>query len=598
MKADISFYEKRSGEIADLIKIREKSDRRMSALRLIFFLLSAASLICGLTLGKNIFLFVLSGLLFIIFIILCVLHGKIKNDLIYLQTKKDVTELYLARIYGDFDELKDKGEEFSDHKHDYAVDLDLFGDRSLFALYNISETGYGRDMFSRFLKGKKDIPENAQDIIRDLLSRRDLLIDYQTTSRILKIDRFKDALSGFSDRKKDIGNKKRFLYKILPCLWVIPLIMMIMGLDIAGAVVSGIILINLGVWTIVSAEYKEDLFRTLWISEHAQALTRLYELLEKEDLNDSPLKELVFEGAPEGKKVSDYLKEISGTCNLCSLRSQPLFALILNAIFPFDLFCADRIFRMAVRYGDNYKDSSRALPLIEALMCAAVPGLVSRNSAFPEFVPDNGDINSQAYFRGEDICHPLLDPSRCISNSIELSGNTALITGSNMSGKTTLIRTVGISCVLAYMGSPVPCTSVRMGRMKIVSSMRIVDSIEENMSTFRAELVRIARIVEVSREDIPMLFLIDEIFRGTNSKDRTEGALTVLKILDKSHITGLITTHDYDLCDKVSEELKSVVYYHFSEKYNDNEIIFDYKLHEGVSHESNARFLMKLVGIG
>ena len=133
--------------------------------------------------------------------------------------------------------------------------------------------------------------------------------------------------------------------------------------------------------------------------------------------------------------------------------------------------------------------------------------------------------------------------------------------------------------------------------MKIVSSMRIVDSIEEQMSTFRAELVRIGRIIEVSKENVPMLFLIDEIFRGTNSADRTEGALIVLQNLDKKHIIGLMTTHDYALCDRASDTMENIVYYHFSEEYNDDSISFDYKLHDGVSHESNARFLMKLVGI-
>ncbi|MBR6484964.1 MAG: hypothetical protein IKT14_08080 [Clostridiales bacterium] len=539
----------------------------------------------------------MAGILFVIFMGLCIYHGKIKNELLFLQTKKEVTDLYLSRIYGCFDELKDKGTEFSDNKHDYATDLDLFGERSLFALYNISETGYGRNMFSRFLKGKDDIPQKAQDMVKDLLPRKDLLIDYQATAKIIKMDRYKNALADFSDRKKDIGSKKRLLYKALPCLWIVPVIMAVMGLDIAGAAVSVILLIDLVVWSLISAEYKEDLSKTQWISEHAEALTKLYTLLEKEEFKDPSVKELVSKGAGEGGKVSSFLKEISGACNLCSLRSQPIFALILNAVFPFDLFCADRIFRMAVKYGDNYKRSSEALPLIEALMCAAVPGLISKNSTFPEFIEDNGNISSQAYFKGQDICHPLLDPAKCVSNSIELSGNTALITGSNMSGKTTLIRTVGTMCVLAYMGSPVPASSVLMGRMKIVSSMRIVDSIEENMSTFKAELVRIGRIVEVSRENRPMLFLIDEIFRGTNSKDRTDGAMKVLEILDKSYITGLMTTHDYELCDKVSQTLRSIVYYHFSEKYNDNSIIFDYKLHHGISHESNAAFLMKLVGI-
>lgn len=117
------------------------------------------------------------------------------------------------------------------------------------------------------------------------------------------------------------------------------------------------------------------------------------------------------------------------------------------------------------------------------------------------------------------------------------------------------------------------------------------------MSTFRAELVKIAKIVKASTDGNNLLFLIDEIFRGTNSQDRTDGAYTVLKKFARKHIAGLMTTHDYALCDKVKSEMNNIVYYHFSEKYNDNDIIFDYKLKDGISNESNAKFLMRLVGI-
>ena len=130
-----------------------------------------------------------------------------------------------------------------------------------------------------------------------------------------------------------------------------------------------------------------------------------------------------------------------------------------------------------------------------------------------------------------------------------------------------------------------------------MSSMRIVDSIEENMSTFKAELVRISGIIEAGKNDEALLFLIDEIFRGTNSDDRTAGAYTVLSNLSRPHICGMMTTHDYSLVDKTENKLKNIVYYYFSEKYDDTGITFDYMLRPGISRSSNAKYLMKLVGI-
>jgi len=147
-------------------------------------------------------------------------------------------------------------------------------------------------------------------------------------------------------------------------------------------------------------------------------------------------------------------------------------------------------------------------------------------------------------------------------------------------------------------GGLVPATGLKLGRMRIMSSMRIVDSLEENMSTFKAELIRISGIVKAAGDNRPLLFLIDEIFRGTNSDDRTEGALTVLRKLSRPYICGLMTTHDYAMIDKTTEDFNNIRYYHFSEFYTDTGITFDYVLKSGISRESNAKYLMKLVGIG
>ena len=250
----------------------------------------------------------------------------------------------------------------------------------------------------------------------------------------------------------------------------------------------------------------------------------------------------------------------------------------------------------AVKYGKELPVYVDRLAELEALMCVSQTGLVFPESSFPDFV-DSDDPADNAFFEGENITHPLLEHDTAVSNSVTIDKDIAIITGSNMSGKTTLIRTVGVCTILAMTGGMVPAAKLKLGRMRVMSSMRIVDSLEENMSTFKAELMRISGIVKAGSEAMPMLFLIDEIFRGTNSADRTEGALTVLKNLSKPYICGLMTTHDYAMIDKTEEGFDNIRYYHFSETYTDTGIVFDYKLTQGISRRSNAKYLMKLVGI-
>ena len=282
--------------------------------------------------------------------------------------------------------------------------------------------------------------------------------------------------------------------------------------------------------------------------------------------------------------------------NLLDLRSQPILALVFNLIFPLDWYGAAALGKWAKTYGGDFEEVLEGIGCCEALMSAANGAYLTEVNSFPEFA-DSEDPSDNAFFDGVKVCHPLLMPETAVSNSVSLDSTTAIITGSNMSGKTTLIRTCGVCSLLSYIGGYVPCESLKIGRMNIVSSMRIVDSLEDNMSTFKSELVRISKIIEASKEGRPMLFLIDEIFRGTNSDDRTQGALTVLRSLSKPYICGFMTTHDYALVDKTVESMDNIAYYHFSDRYTDDSIVFDYILTEGISRESNAAFLMKLVGI-
>ena len=305
-------------------------------------------------------------------------------------------------------------------------------------------------------------------------------------------------------------------------------------------------------------------------------------------------KRLYGEAGSEGKKqsASNQLSSLYKICLLIQVRMQPLLYFVLNTVLPFDELCLYLLEKWRKDSGSKIPEKLDAIGEWEALMSLSMMRMIYPDSAVPEIVD-----SSEPYFIGVGIGHPLIAEKKLVRNDFELHKGCAMITGSNMSGKTTLLRTVGINSVLAFAGAVCPCISLKLSLMNIGASMRIEDNLGEGVSTFYAELVKIERIVKMADSGRPLLFLIDEIFRGTNSKDRTDGAWTVLQKLHKPSIIGLMSTHDYELCKMNTNGEVDLVYYHFSEFYDDDGLHFDYKLKNGMSTETNAKYLMKLVGI-
>lgn len=587
------FYE---GLLPGMKEARESLSRinsRFALIRLLLFAAFAGLAMAGVFRHYSIILFVLSFVSLAAFIVLCVIHGRSKHMEELLAEKINAASRYLARIDGDYSILTDEGAEFISNTHPFSSDLDIFGSHSIFALYNTSHFVYGRTAFANKLKCTDfseltgDSINRDQKIVSSLSDDPEFLLDYESIGALYSMDKIPEALIRLCTGKKKLPSALKIVYKLMPLLWVVPVVFAVLGNSAVTRVsILLIILINLIIWFVSSRNDFTDIFKAGLISKQIEAVDQRVEC--------------IFDGKKElfvprylDENIRSDISALMSACKLCSLREQPIMALILNAVMPYDIFCADRLYNWSLEHGDKLLRSINGLGVIESLMSTAVPGLVSKVSCFPSIVEDR-----KAFFEGEDMTHPLLDPSRAVSNSVVIDSKTALITGSNMSGKTTLIRTVGIMCILSYIGAKVPASKVSASVMKIMTSMRIADSLEENMSTFRAELIRIGSIVEASNDGTPMLFLIDEVFRGTNSQDRTDGAEILLNKLNKPYISGFMTTHDYALCDRAVERKDgNIVFFHFSERYEGDEVIFDYKLRSGLSHESNAKFLMRLVGI-
>ena len=619
MKANLDFHlNKQKAIAAELAGFNGRSGF-LSFARLIFFAGAAALIIWGSV--SSLMVPVICGiLLFAAFLMLCLIHGKVLARVDYLNELDKVNSSYMARIKGDFNELrniavKDQkraediglaknrlyGKDFEEPEHDYCCDLDLFGKKSLFSLFNVSETSFGRKRFAQSLLDPhvsditRDELKAKQEAVAELCSKPDVLMDYQATARCGRMTKDPKALLDFAVT----GSKTKVAANvagIFGCvIWLVVPLAYILFPAYAPASIIGCLLVNLVIWMAGHSANDTYIKACEGMPSQVATILKLYTILEKSGFENKLIKSLIG-GNVKKEGAFESLKSLEGILKVALLRSQPLFALIFNVIVPLDYLISFLLGNWAVKYGKNLPSQIDDLAELEALMCAAQTGLVLPDSAFPEFV-DSDDAKENAYFEGYDLAHPLIERESVVSNSVTVDSDIAIITGSNMSGKTTLIRTVGVCTILALTGGLVPASKLKLGRMRVMSSMRIVDSLEENMSTFKAELIRISGIVNAAGNDKPLLFLIDEIFRGTNSDDRTEGALTVLKKLSKPCICGLMTTHDYALIDKTEEGFGNIRYYHFSESYTDTGISFDYKLTSGISRQSNAKYLMKLVGI-
>lgn len=274
---------------------------------------------------------------------------------------------------------------------------------------------------------------------------------------------------------------------------------------------------------------------------------------------------------------------------MISIRSNGILYILFNIVFLWDYQSSFALENWKAKFGSNVETWLSSIGEIESLTSLTVPLQIENGLSFPKIDSSKFTINAKA------IGHPLIKKEERVYNDISIEDKILIITGSNMSGKTTFLRTLGINMVLTNAGAPVFSSELSLPIMDIYTSMRITDDLKNKISTFYGELLRIKEILDYGKVHKNTFFLIDEIFRGTNSKDRIYGARNVLLNLNKNGLMGAITTHDLEICELDND--KRIVNYNFSEKYVDGLIDFDYKIKPGKSTTTNAKHLMKTVGI-
>jgi hypothetical protein len=487
--------------------------------------------------------------------------------------------------------------------HPYADDLDLVGEGSLLHLLDTTATPFGRKhLAARLLKVAEHPLESAneaQEGVRELGALHELR--EQCFVLGASAGRGKgdpDAFIAWADDAQAAP--------LAPALrgvaWGLPatsLTLLVVGqLGLVRALPSWTGLVSLAVTYAVSLALGPRLHETLVATEHEGGLMRyaeLFALVERSTFKARGLLRLQKVLAVDGTPASAWLSRLSRAVAFAEARQNDFFRLVLGPLLLWDVHVALSLDALRRTFRGKLRPWFDALGEFESSVALGTFAAENPDYAFPEFAP-----SPQATFVASSLGHPLLPRATRVANDVAFPPSV-VVTGSNMAGKSTLLRTVGVNAVLAFAGAPVCATSLRVSALSVATSMRVRDSVGDGVSRFYAELRKLLLVVQTARagkagERAPLLFLLDEVLHGTNARERIIGARALLRELLSCGAIGAVSTHDLELAEfeqEVAAQLRNV---HFEEQVDGDKMTFDYRLREGVVQSSNALRLMRVVG--
>jgi len=489
------------------------------------------------------------------------------------------------------------GQSLQPEHHDYANDLDLFGKASLYQYVNRTHSEQGNKLFSDWLlhPAQTELIKKRQEAAKDLSSTIFSLQQFRSYSiaNAVTVAAEKNVVKWLQRKNRfrlnlvwklmrlifpvvSIATLLLFIFSIIPSSAFYPLLLLFLAIafSITKAIMPDYALLNKIVPEL------ETLFQSIRWIETFKTKTELIQTLQR--------------GLETGtQKASTSILQLKKILERLDYRYNPLVHIPLNIFLAWDL---QQVFAL-----EKWKSGKEtivanwfhALADMESLVTLATLHFNHPGWSFPQISSEHGILIAKG------MGHPLIPVEKRVNNSFAVEGSQqlSLITGSNMAGKSTFLRSAGINVVLAMMGSPVCASELIVSNMKVISSMRISDNLEENTSTFYAELKKLKQIIEAVNKHEKVFLLLDEILRGTNSADRHAGSIAFIKQLVKEKALALAATHDLELT-KLAEELPGSIHnYHFDVQVKGDELYFDYILKEGICHSMNASLLMKKIGI-
>jgi len=529
------------------------------------------------------------------FVGLVMRHGRITRERDRLRGAVRYYERGLARLGDAWPGTGPTRADFVPADHPYAADLDLFGHGSLFDLVCDARTQSGESVLASWLAAPADPAtiRARQAAVAELRPRLDLREDLASSSAELRAEVSPDRLVAWGARPPALtGWIVPVVAALLSALTITTLVLaMRPGASITPFIVAAGL--QTGLLLLIRARMHDALHGVDRAGRDLTMLRAILLRLEAESFASPLLVELAahlrHEGAPAASLIRGLQRRIELNDSGRNLFFIPISLLLL---WPVQLACV--IDRWRSRHGGEIGRWIDALAELEAL--GSLAGFAWEHPAdpFPEIVTGAGPL-----VEATGVGHPLIAEARCVRNDLALGDarRALIVSGSNMSGKSTMLRAVGLNVVLALAGAPVRATRFRVSPLAIGASIRVADSLLDGRSHFQAEVLRLKQITDVARGPLPLLFLLDEILHGTNSHDRCIGSEAVLFHLLEQGAIGLVTTHDLALASMVERAPRPVENVHFEDHVEDGAMRFDYRMRAGVVQKSNALALMRAAGL-
>ena len=597
------FYRNEQEQDEELGRRLGRSFDRIAWLRLAVFLAAVVLLYLGLTERPGKELYLIGGILCIVaFLVLIHIHDGIEKKQRLLEARKTVVEAYPARFGTGWREFPEDGSEYLKKDDTVERDLDLLGPGSLYQMISICQSAYGKWRLADTLRDPYaviDDREERQEAIRELARNPKFLLDYESVVRQAFVDGRKHPTRD-GERTKPGNTYKPGKIRFTGWMGFLMVLVPVMNLIVIGAILIGLlqpawILISFLAGYAITAGCKAKLdeqTRGIFSSEMTSGqVYPIFRTIKDAEFTSSRLcsiRERVV--GNDGMMVAQ--KKLSHLADLKNLDYNPVVGMLLTGFAGWDFFLAFMASRWDRQHGEAFAGSFDIVAELEELGSLAVLSVVR-----PTCTPKLLDGGEGLMFH--ELSHPLLDPEKVVANDGDLASPLTIITGSNMSGKTTFLRTVAINLVLSYIGAGTTAKDFSSGYRKLFTSMRVQDDVAGGISTFYAEILRIKEMAEYIRkgEGAPALCLIDEIFKGTNSADRIVGAEEALKKLSRDGSMVIVSTHDFELCELKRENGEPAENHHFEESYDDDKLVFDYKMKDGPCTTRNARALLTLAGL-
>jgi hypothetical protein len=535
-------------------------------------------------------------------------HNRVRDSLTRNSLLIEIKQVHIARIHLDWERIPHGDPSSSSIPgHAFETDLDITGERSLHRLLDCAVTKEGSERLKSWLLSARPDAE--------LISRRQALVhelkDHYVFRDKLQLLSAVARLNSGRRRGPSLWNSKILVDwiarderkdSLLPTVIVLSILS---ALNITCIVLASFHVIP-PIWPITFMLYagamilKQSRIATAWgeLQELEKALTHfqvVFGYLESRCYNHTPgLAGICAPFAEEGKQPSHEIRRLGRLAAALGLRTNPILSIVVHVIVPWDFIFTHRLELVKKEIADLLPHWLNAWYELEALNSLANFAYLNPHYEFPALLAETGRLETRK------LGHPLLKPEAKVCNDFELDHDRRIVilTGSNMAGKSTFLRTIGANLVLAYAGAPVNAEKLQTSLFRIFTCIKVSDSVQDGLSYFYAEVKRLQALLAATEVDdpLPVLFLIDEIFRGTNSRERLIGSRSYIRALTQGTSVGLLATHDLELI-KLADEIAGVVNQHFREEVYDGRMVFDYRLRSGPCPTTNALTIMRLEGL-